>query len=50
MDLNLTNSRNKGFPFQQMPPYSQHQIDNFGATKRVRCAHAGHMEWNLCVL
>jgi len=47
MALNLANSRNNGFPFQQMPPYRQHWIDGFGAAHRVRFAHAGHRECGL---
>ena len=50
MALYLTNNSNKGFPFQQMPPYWQQWIDNFGAAQRVRCAYAGHGEWKLCGL
>jgi hypothetical protein len=50
MALNLTNHKNKWFPFQQMPPYRQHWIDSFGAAQRVRCAHTGHRELNLCGL
>jgi hypothetical protein len=50
MALNLANSRNKGFPFKQMPPYSQHWIDSFGAAQKSKFAHAGHMEWNFCGL